>query len=278
MRISNVTGKGDGRMCCEDEHMPPVVAEMLARYRTLCVERGYDWGNEREDALATALRALLGWCDQDRVMAARRMVWGLNAPGVNPAAVVESVVDALPDPLPVGLAVVHGGGVRVRTPVPFATVRHPVPYQVFVLGGHDAPLALVDAVASVDQPEIRVDGRRVRAVEPVASGTLRLVSDAVSRWRVWDERGGAWFPDGVLRKYDYHGRPFFHGNDLTVEVPIGRTVVEIGRGGEFLPSQVEIDVVAGAEEAVELSPVRLYDAAARGWYGGDLHVHMNYSG
>jgi hypothetical protein len=29
---------------------------------------------------------------------------------------------------------------------------------------------------------------------------------------------------------------------------------------------------------VEIDPPRLYDAAARGWYGGDLHVHMNYSG
>lgn len=265
-------------MCCEDESMPPVVAEMVAGYRALCVERGYDWGDEREGALSKALHALLGWCDQDRVVAARKMLQGLKAPGTNPTAVVEAVVDALPDPLPVGLALVRGADVRVRTPLPFATARQPVPYQVFVLGGIDAPLALVDAVASIDQPEIRVDGGRVRAVEPVASATLRLVSDAMSRWQVRDERGGAWFPDNVLRKYDYYGRPFFHGNDLTLEVPVGTTVVEVGRGCEFLPSRVEVNVVAGAQEVVEVSPVRLYDAAARGWYGGDLHVHMNYSG
>lgn len=265
-------------MCCEEERMPPVVVEMVAGYRALLAERGRDWGDEFEDTLAKSLRALLGWCDQDKVMAARRMVLGLDAPGANPASVVESVVDALPDPMPVGVAVVHRGSVRVRTPPPFATVRHPVPYQVFVLSGRDAPLTLVDAAAGVDRPEIEVDGRRFRAAEPAASGTLRLVSDAVSRWRVRDERGGAWFPDNVPRKYDYHGRPFFHGNDLIVEVPVGTTVVEVGRGCEFRPSRVEVDVVAGTERIVELSPVRLYDAAARGWYGGDLHVHLNYSG
>lgn len=93
-----------------------------------------------------------------------------------------------------------------------------------------------------------------------------------------DERGGAWFADNSLHKYDYFGRPFFHGNDLLVEVPAGRTVIEVGRGNEFLPVRVEIDVVAGTEKTVHVSPTRLYDSAARGWYSGDLHVHLNYSG
>jgi hypothetical protein len=29
---------------------------------------------------------------------------------------------------------------------------------------------------------------------------------------------------------------------------------------------------------VECDPARLFDPAADGWYGGDLHIHMNYSG
>ena len=34
----------------------------------------------------------------------------------------------------------------------------------------------------------------------------------------------------------------------------------------------------GSLAAVELEPERRVDPASKGWYGGDLHVHMNYSG
>ncbi len=35
---------------------------------------------------------------------------------------------------------------------------------------------------------------------------------------------------------------------------------------------------ADEEKVVVLEPSRRYDGAAKGWYGADLHVHMNYSG
>jgi hypothetical protein len=35
---------------------------------------------------------------------------------------------------------------------------------------------------------------------------------------------------------------------------------------------------AGETLDVECDPARLFDPAAEGWYGGDLHVHLNYSG
>jgi proteic killer suppression protein len=35
---------------------------------------------------------------------------------------------------------------------------------------------------------------------------------------------------------------------------------------------------AGQTRVVEIDPPRLFDPAAAGWYGGDLHIHMNYSG
>ncbi|MFI7223440.1 hypothetical protein ACIBO5_09455 [Nonomuraea angiospora] len=34
----------------------------------------------------------------------------------------------------------------------------------------------------------------------------------------------------------------------------------------------------GEERLIELAPRRIYDAAARGWYGGDMHVHLNWAG
>jgi hypothetical protein len=54
--------------------------------------------------------------------------------------------------------------------------------------------------------------------------------------------------------------------------------VTCARGLEFATAQATVTPSAGATADVELVPERLHDPAAGGWYGGDLHVHMNYSG
>jgi hypothetical protein len=47
---------------------------------------------------------------------------------------------------------------------------------------------------------------------------------------------------------------------------------------EFATAETTVIPGPGATAEVALEPERLYETAARGWYGGDLHVHMNYSG
>ncbi|MCQ8192701.1 CehA/McbA family metallohydrolase [Streptomyces rugosispiralis] len=269
-------------MCCEEDLMPPVVKDMLAKYQGLLVQRGHDWGNDRERTLSKALSALMSWCPQTQLLSIKGELYtAINqreTPGEGVRALIDLVVRALPNPLPTGLAIADRDGIRVRTPPPFATAGQPVRYQVFTVDGSGGPLTLSGATVEVDDPELVVNGYRVRAAESVETGTLRLVSDAPSRWSVVDQRGGAWFPNGVLRKYDYHGHPFFHGNDISLGVPAGTTRIRVARGCEFQQVSRQVDVQAGTEATVTLSPTRLYDAAARGWYGGDLHVHMNYSG
>jgi hypothetical protein len=95
---------------------------------------------------------------------------------------------------------------------------------------------------------------------------------------VVDDRGGAWFPDGCLPKWDFHDRPFFHGNHLELDVPAVPLSVGCARGTEFAAAETTLTPEAGTTAEVELEPARLYEPTARGWYGGDLHVHMNYSG
>jgi hypothetical protein len=95
---------------------------------------------------------------------------------------------------------------------------------------------------------------------------------------VVDDHGGAWFPEGRLRKWDFHDRPMFHGNDLVLDVPAVPLTVTCTRGMEFDTAETTITPRAGGTTEVELEPTRRYEPAARGWYGGDLHVHMNYSG
>jgi hypothetical protein len=95
---------------------------------------------------------------------------------------------------------------------------------------------------------------------------------------VVDDRGGAWFPDDRLPKWDFHDRPFFHGDRLELDVPAVPLSVGCARGTEFATAETTLTPEAGTTAEVELEPARPYEPAARGWYGGDLHVHMNYSG
>ena len=82
----------------------------------------------------------------------------------------------------------------------------------------------------------------------------------------------------MLAKWDVHHRPFFHCHDVTIVVPAESLHVVCTRGLEF--ERIELDVLPAADETllVECDPRRLFDPTTDGWYGGDLHVHMNYSG
>jgi TolB protein len=90
-------------------------------------------------------------------------------------------------------------------------------------------------------------------------------------WRHGDEA----FVRGEQRlEYSY-----FHtrGRD-TVVAPAGRVVIEVWRGPEYRVARREVDVAADDTLSVRVAATRLVDMAARGWWGGDLHVHMNYGG
>src|SRR4029450_6654824 len=107
---------------------------------------------------------------------------------------------------------------------------------------------------------------------------LRRGAGAPSRWSVVDDRGGAWFPEGRPPRWDAHDRPWFHGDDLEVEVPAVPLTVTCARGLEFATAPAGGAPPPGATAEVDLALGRLHDPAARGWFGGDLHVHLNYSG
>ncbi|WP_343948018.1 CehA/McbA family metallohydrolase [Nonomuraea longicatena] len=111
--------------------------------------------------------------------------------------------------------------------------------------------------------------------KPVAAGqTLRLRAGFPCRWSVWTEDGRGWYPAGTSPARDLDGLPYFHGDDMVLEVPAQRLTVRAARGMEYGHAQTTLTPDTG-ETLVELSPARIYDAAARGWYGGDLQVHLN---
>ena len=282
-------------MCCDPpaaDRLPPPVAAMLAGYRALAAERPADWGGE-SDAYAQA-QPYARWLGS-RLLAASAAF--SNEADDWPATVRACLTDPLPAGLVVASLATDGIGVRAG----------PVPY--LVEGGVAEVAVLLDSrLGEAARPEVEgttvevaaggvelvtravpgpgpltvaaagVGRVQVPAAEPAGRARLRLRASRPSRWSVVDDRGVAWFPEGVPPRWDFHERPLFHGHELELEVPAVPLTVTCARGMEFGVAGTTVTPAAGATTEVELEPERRHNPAARGWYGGDLHVHMNYSG
>jgi hypothetical protein len=138
----------------------------------------------------------------------------------------------------------------------------------------------------------RVEIRERKALGPV--GTLEVeVVDATTdtpipaRISVTTPDGRSHVPDDAWRhaddSFDRAERKieygYFHsGGAASVRVPAGPVTIEVSRGLEY--RVVRRDVVVGESEShVErFSLERLDDLPAKGWWSGDIHVHMNYGG
>ncbi|HEY6552991.1 MAG TPA: CehA/McbA family metallohydrolase, partial [Vicinamibacteria bacterium] len=66
--------------------------------------------------------------------------------------------------------------------------------------------------------------------------------------------------------------------DATLRVPAGVFTVEVTRGLEYRPVRQTVEVAPGASVALDVPLERIADLPARGWWSGDMHVHMNYGG
>jgi TolB protein len=140
------------------------------------------------------------------------------------------------------------------------------------------------------------------AVEPVVpekrrtlapTGTLHVgATDAAGkaipvRFSVTGADGRGWSPDDAWRHaddgFDRKVRPFemtyFHSRGAaTLTLPPGKYTVLATRGLEYAPASRTVTVAAGAATDARLKLDRLMDLPARGWWSGDMHVHMNYGG
>ncbi|MEP6995504.1 MAG: CehA/McbA family metallohydrolase [Acidobacteriota bacterium] len=99
--------------------------------------------------------------------------------------------------------------------------------------------------------------------------------------------GRGWAPDAAWRHaddgFDRKVRPFeityFHAKGTaTLTLPAGNYTVLAARGLEYAPVTRTVAVAAGGASSVRLRLDRLWDLSARGWWSGDMHVHMNYGG
>ena len=153
---------------------------------------------------------------------------------------------------------------------------------------------------TVDVPggkRTRVDARTRTYAEPVGRLVVTVVDSATRRpmparvsvaAATTGSGAGRFFaPDAAWRHVDearVRGeQPFeygyFHtaGTD-TITVPAGRAIVEVWHGPEYRTMRREVTVGAGEAQTMRISLARLSDLPSKGWWGGDLHVHMNYGG
>ncbi|MEQ4719028.1 CehA/McbA family metallohydrolase [Nonomuraea sp. B19D2] len=284
---------------CDDPLFPPSVARALADYRELRDSHGPCWGEPPITYVAQAWATVFLDRRYNYWNAARRQLAELYPPEqiedhleeVDPErAVRDALAGDVLDNLaalrltPEGVALeadtqVVLGGRPFRTSLLLdSSMDEPVtvavdgrPYEVVPHGARVVPL----------EREVSVGGRPVD-VSPLCrraeAATIRVRAGFPCRWSVTGANGQGWYPDGAPPKRDGHRRPYFHGDDLAITVPAEPITVTVARGMEYASSEIVVIPEAGAETLVELAPERLYDAAARGWYGGDLHVHLNWMG
>ena len=92
-------------------------------------------------------------------------------------------------------------------------------------------------------------------------------------WRHADEAF-----DRQERQFEY---PYFHANgSAELTVPAGPVHVEVWHGPEFRVFRGDFTVPAGGSVVHRVVLERLggTNLPARGWWSGDVHVHMNYGG
>lgn len=146
----------------------------------------------------------------------------------------------------------------------------------------DIPGGARQRVTATKRTYLRPQGR-IR-IELVDRATGRPVPARVS---VTDADGRGWAPDDAWRhaddaftrserKFEYS---YFHAKGhAELSVPAGQFTIEVTRGPEYAAERRTVDVRAGTTQVVRLTLGRITDLAARGWWSGDLHTHLNYGG
>jgi len=74
-------------------------------------------------------------------------------------------------------------------------------------------------------------------------------------------------------------KPYFYTDGkFQVRVPPGQADLEVGKGYEYAPCRLSLNVAAGDTVELDLKLERWIDMAALGWYSGDTHIHMDRTG
>ena len=137
----------------------------------------------------------------------------------------------------------------------------------------------------------RVTARERRYAGAVATLRVNVVDRAgqpvPARISVTTPEGRGYAPDDAWRHadeaFDRSERQFeyayFHsGGTGELTVPAGQVHIEVWKGPEYRVSRADVNVPTGTRVTRRIVLERLENLPARGWWSGDVHVHMNYGG
>lgn len=142
-------------------------------------------------------------------------------------------------------------------------------------------LALLETYGGA-QRTVEITDRRWR--RPMAWLSVRTIDattrqPTAARIHLTAADGKFYAPADSYARVSAAGDPVFHAaGQFRVRVPPGRVRLTAVKGFEFKPREVAVDAVDGEIHRVELVLERFTDMAAKGWYSGSTHVHMNYAG
>ena len=130
------------------------------------------------------------------------------------------------------------------------------------------PITRLDFGAATGTLELRV----------VEKGTGAPLTARVSVQQKQDTSLGKYFaPAGALYwMLGNNVEHFYAAGAADLTVPAGTYLVRLFRGIEYREVRVEVDVPAGQETTARLEVERWTDPPARGWWGGESHIHANY--
>lgn len=116
----------------------------------------------------------------------------------------------------------------------------------------------------------------VLSVRTIDSGTDHPTA---SRIHLTASNGKFYAPVDAYARVSGAGDRIFHTTGaFRVDVPAGRLMIEAVKGFEYWPARAEMQIAAGEVTPVTLTLKKMTDMAAKGWYSGSTHVHMNYAG
>ncbi len=136
--------------------------------------------------------------------------------------------------------------------------------------------------------QVRIESRRWR--RPMGIVRVRVVDGATgasTAARVYADGadGKAYMPADVYARIAstrmtrrLNGHVFHASGEFTLEAPAGKMALEAVKGFEHRPASASVEVRAGETTQAVLTLQPLVDMAAKGWYNGSTHAHMNYAG
>ena len=142
-------------------------------------------------------------------------------------------------------------------------------------------LALLETYGGAQQavPITRRHWKRPMGVLSVRTKPAQTGNVTGSRIHLTASDGKFYAPLDAYARLSGRGDHIVHTTGrFEVALPVGRATMTITKGFEFWPELAEVEIKPHEVTTLSVNLRRMTDMAAKGWYSGSTHVHMNYAG